>query len=151
MTFGCRRLRSRHAHCLLRRCRPQSRPANVHMRGAQMIMKQNWKMLAAAVLGSLALSAGAADNGDTNKSGMYESGDRGVKAPGSAGDDAEKRESKAGTGVSTMPARNNPASVSESAPQKTGKEVSTPPVADNKKIPNPKVPASVNESAPQKT
>lgn len=110
-----------------------------------------WKMAGAAALGALSLSVTAADRGDTNKSGMYESGDRGVKAPGSAGDDAAKRESKAGVGVATMPARNNPASVSESAPQKTGKEVSSPPVRDNMKMPNPKVPASVSESAPQKT
>jgi hypothetical protein len=116
-----------------------------------MIKNLKWNLLGAAALGALALSAGAADPGDTNKSGMYESGDRGVKAPASGGDDAAKRESKAGSGVSTMPARNNPASVSESAPQTTGKEVSSPPVADNKNMPNPKVPASVSESAPQKT
>jgi hypothetical protein len=110
-----------------------------------------WKVLGAAALGALALSVSAADKGDTNKSGMYESGDRGMKAPGSGGDDAAKRESKAGSGVSTMPARNNPASVSESAPQKTGKEVSSGPVRDNKNMPNLKAPASVSESAPQKT
>ena len=110
-----------------------------------------WKVLSAAVLGAFALSVGAADKGDTNKSGMYESGDRGVKTPGSAGDDAAKRESKAGSGVSTMPSRNVPSSANESAPQKTGKEAQSPPVRDNMKMANPKVPSSVNESAPQKT
>ena len=109
------------------------------------------KLMSAAVLGALALTAGAADKGDKNKSGMYESGDRGVVAPGSGGDDAAKREPKAGSGVATIPSRNNPASVSENAPQKTGKEVSTPPVRDNMKMANPKVPAGVSESAPQKT
>ena len=109
------------------------------------------KVLSAAVLGALALSVGAADKGDANKSGMYESGDRGVKAPGSGGDDAAKREPKAGSGVSTMPSKNMPSSVSESAPQKTGKEVSAGKVPDDKRMANPKTPSSVSESAPQKT
>jgi hypothetical protein len=109
------------------------------------------KVLGAAALGALfAVSATAADKGDTNKSGMYESGDRGVTTPGSGGDDASKREPKAGSGVSTLPARNNPASVSENAPQKTGKETTSPKVNDNMKMANPKTPASVSESAPTK-
>ena len=117
-----------------------------------MIKNLTVKLLGIAVFGALfTMSATAADKGDKNKSGMYESGDRGVTTPGSGGDDAAKREPKAGSGVSTLPARNNPASVSESAPQKTGKEMTSPPVRDNMKMANPKTPSGVSESAPSKT
>ncbi len=117
-----------------------------------MIKSLTLKVLGAAALGALiATSATAADKGDTNKSGMYESGDRGVKTPSSGGNDATQRAPKAGSGVATMPGKNNPSSVSESAPQKTGKETAAPKMHDGPKMANPKVPSSVSESAPQKT
>ncbi len=50
-----------------------------------------------------------------------------------------------------MPSK-GPSSVSESAPQKTGKEPGTAPlVSDSKNMANPKSPSSVSESAPSKT
>ena len=88
--------------------------------------------------------------GDANRSGMYESGDRGVVAPGSGGDDAAKRVPRAASGTSTVPSLNKPASVNESAPDRTGKAVSSAPVRDDLNMPNPKTPANVSESAPDK-
>ena len=61
------------------------------------------------------------------------------------------RAPEAAAGVPAMPSRNNPASVSESAPEKTGKEVSSGPVADDKRMANPQTPANVSESAPART
>lgn len=99
----------------------------------------------------------------TNKTGMEGRGaaaadmqrrgamDSGARLPGSTVGDGMTRVPPVGSGVSTMPSRNNPASVSESAPQRTGKEVSSPPVADSRNMPNPKTPANVSESAPDKT
>ena len=95
-------------------------------------------------------AAVGATSGDTNRSGMYESGDRGVMTPGSGGDDAAKRVPRAASGKSTLPSLNNPASVNESAPDRTGKAVSSSPVRDDLTMPNPKTPASVSESAPDK-
>ena len=95
-------------------------------------------------------AAVGATAGDANRSGMYESGDRGVITPGSGGDDAAKRVPRAGSGVSTLPSLNNPASVNESAPDRTGKAVSSGPVRDDLNMPNPKTPANVSESAPDK-
>ena len=113
-------------------------------------------MLGVALVGAAyALSTTAADRGDTskgdtNKSGMYESGDRGVKTPSSGGSDAAPRVPKKAAGESVMPSKNVPASVSESAPQKTGKEVAAGKVPDDKTMANPKTPASPNESGPSK-
>ena len=95
-------------------------------------------------------AAVGATRGDTNRSGMYDSGDRGVIAPASGGDDASKRVPSAASGTSTLPSLNNPASVSESAPDRTGKAVSSAPVRDDLNMPNPKTPANVSESAPDK-
>lgn len=112
------------------------------------MIKKTWKLAGAAVLSAtFATGAMAADKGDTNKSGMYESGDRGVKAPSSGGNDAAQRVPQAGSGVSTIPSKNMPASVSESSPQTTGKEVAAKKVPDDKRMGNPKTPASPNESA----
>lgn len=94
---------------------------------------------------AVVFAAGALTAGLTHAA-EYESGDRGVKAPSSGGDDAQKGEPKGKAGVSTMPSKNKPASVSESAPDKTGKEVSG--VSKESKGPNPKTPASPNESGP---
>jgi hypothetical protein len=105
---------------------------------------------AAFVLSAQAADRGDTTKGDTNKSGMYESGDRGVKAPSSGGSDAAPRVPRKAAGESVMPSRNSPASVSESAPQKTGKEVAAGKVPDDKTMPNPKTPASPNESGPLK-
>lgn len=44
-----------------------------------------------------------------------------------------------------------PSSVSESAPQNTGKDKPAPRVNDSKNLPNPKTPSSVSESAPDRT
>jgi hypothetical protein len=116
-----------------------------------MIKNRTAKLVGVALTGlAFALSAQAADKGDTNKSGMYESGDRGVKAPSSGGSDAAPRVPKKAAGESVMPSRNSPSSVSESAPQKTGKEVAAGKVPDDKTMPNPKTPASPNESDPLK-
>lgn len=58
---------------------------------------------------------------------------------------------KGKSGVSTMPSK-GPASVSESAPSKSGKEpVASGKGRDNKNLPNPKTPANVSESAPDKS
>lgn len=64
--------------------------------------------------------------------------------------DKTGKEDKGKAGVPTMPSK-SPSSVSESAPQKTGKEPATPPAkSDSKKMANPKTPSSVDESAPTK-
>jgi hypothetical protein len=87
---------------------------------------------------------------EVNRSGTYEPVDRGVRAPASASDDTVRRVPSGGT-VNTLPSRNVPASVSESAPQRTGKEVSSGPVPDDKTMPNLKTPANVSESKPDST
>ena len=88
---------------------------------------------------------------DANRSGTYDSGDRGIRTPAAVSVNPARRVPEAGPGVPTLPERNNPASVSESAPQKTGKEVSSAPVPDNKRMANPQTPANVSESAPART
>ena len=61
--------------------------------------------------------------------------------------DKTGKEDKGKAGVSTMPSK-GPASANESAPQKTGKEPATPPAkSDSKKMANPKTPSSGDESA----
>jgi hypothetical protein len=76
------------------------------------------------------------------------------KGPSSVSESAPDKtgkEAKGAAGTATMPTK-GPASANESAPQKTGKEPPAPAVkADSKKMPNPKTPASVSESAPDKT
>ncbi len=76
----------------------------------------------------------------------YDPANRSVTSPRSAA-----RVPEAAGGVPAMPSRNDPASVSESAPQKTGKEVSSAPVPDDKRMANPQTPANVSESAPART
>ena len=116
------------------------------------MIRTTLRIVGVAVLGaSFAMGAVAADKGDKNKSGMYESGDRGFKGPSSGGNDAQHRTPAAGSGVSTLPSTNNPSSVSESAPQKTGKAAPAKKVNDDKRMPNLKSPSSVSESAPDKT
>jgi hypothetical protein len=114
-------------------------------------MKQTMiaRVLGATLLSTaFAMSAVAAEKGDTNKSGAYESGDRGVTTPASPGTVPAQRVPKAEAGTSVAPSANQPASVSESAPQKTGKKVEAGKVADDKTMPNPKSAANPNESAP---
>ena len=55
---------------------------------------------------------------------------------------------KGKAGEATMPSKTKPASVSESAPDKTGKEKGAGKMKDSKNMPNPKTPASPNESKP---
>lgn len=55
---------------------------------------------------------------------------------------------KGKAGEATMPRKDSPASVSESAPDKAGKEKAAPKMKDSKDMPNPKSPASPNESKP---
>ena len=74
-------------------------------------------------------------------------GEAADKAKGGVAKGAKGRDQ---AGVSTMPGK-GPASVSESAPQRTGKEPVTPMTGDSKATANPKSPSSVSESAPQKT
>ena len=64
--------------------------------------------------------------------------------------DKTGKKAKGEAGAPTMPSK-GPSSVSESAPQKTGKEA-TPPAGpgDSKNLPNPSTPSSVSESAPDK-
>jgi hypothetical protein len=64
--------------------------------------------------------------------------------------DRTGKEMKGKAGVPTMPSK-GPASVSESAPDKAGKEPATPSAkSDSKKMANPKTPSSVDESSPTK-
>ena len=64
--------------------------------------------------------------------------------------DKTGKKDKGAAGVPTMPAK-GPASVSESAPQKTGKEPAAPMAkGDSKDMPNLRTPSSVSESAPDK-
>ncbi|MES2562963.1 MAG: hypothetical protein V4637_09580 [Pseudomonadota bacterium] len=114
-------------------------------------MKQTMiaKALGAAFLSTtFAMSAVAGQAGDVNRSGAYESGDRGVTTPASPGTVPAQRAPKAAAGDSVMPSLNQPANVSESAPQRTGKEPVAGKVADDKRMANPKTPASPNESGP---
>jgi hypothetical protein len=90
---------------------------------------------------------GATTTTDTSRSGVYES------VPTAAVPTSDSMNTPApGTpkGTSALPSRNVPASVDESAPQRTGKEVSSAPVPDNKNMPNPKTPANVSDSKPDK-
>ena len=86
---------------------------------------------------------------DTSRSGAYDSADRPRSAEPTTGNVIRP---VPGTpmGTSALPNRNVPASVNESAPQRTGKEVSSAPVPDNKNMPTPKTPANVSESKPDK-
>jgi hypothetical protein len=93
------------------------------------------------------LAGMGATSTDTSRSGVYES----VPRPAASTTDGMNTPAP-GTpkGTSALPSRNVPASVDESAPQRTGKEVSSAPVPDNKNMPNPKTPANVSESKPDK-
>lgn len=74
------------------------------------------------------------------------------KGPSSVSESAPDKTGKEAKGVggtATMPSK-GPSSANESAPQKTGKEPASPMKADSKMMPNPKTPASVSESAPDK-
>lgn len=74
------------------------------------------------------------------------------KGPSSVSESAPDKtgkDAKGKGGTPVLPSK-GPASVSESAPQKTGKEPPTPMKADSKNMPNPKTPSSVSESAPDK-
>ena len=77
-----------------------------------------------------------------------------VQSPSSVSESAPDKtgkKAKGAAGTSTMPSK-GPASVSESAPQKTGKEPPAPMAkGDSKNMPNPKTPSSVSESDPAKT
>jgi hypothetical protein len=97
-------------------------------------------LVGAAVIGAMFALPASAQNQS------YDPANRSVTSPRSPA-----RVPEAAPGVPTMPARNNPASVSESAPEKTGKEVSSAPVADDKRMANPQTPANVSESAPART
>jgi len=94
-------------------------------------------------------AAMGATGADTSRSGVYESVDRPRPAEPTTGDVIRPVPGTA-KGASALPNRNVPASVDESAPQRTGKEVSSAPVPDNKNMPNPKTPANVSESKPDK-
>jgi hypothetical protein len=77
-----------------------------------------------------------------------------VKDPASVSESAPDKtgkKAKGAAGTPTTPSK-GPASVSESAPQKTGKEPPAPAAkADSKNMPNPKTPSSVSESDPAKS
>ena len=76
-----------------------------------------------------------------------------IQSPSSVSESAPDKTGKTAKGAAgapTMPSK-GPSSVSESAPQKTGKEPAAPLAkGDNKDMPNPVTPSSVNESAPSK-
>ena len=64
--------------------------------------------------------------------------------------DKTGKKAKGAAGTPAMPSK-GPSSVSESAPQKTGKEPPAPMAkGDSKDMPNLKTPSSVSESAPTK-
>ncbi len=74
------------------------------------------------------------------------------KGPSSVSESAPDKtgkDAKGMSGTAVLPSK-GPASANESAPQKTGKEPGTPMKADSKMMANPKTPASVSESAPDK-
>lgn len=76
----------------------------------------------------------------------------GMKTPASVDESAPQKsgkDAKGKAGAPAMPSK-GPASVSESAPQK-GKEPPAPTgPGDSKKLPNPKTPSAVSESGPSK-
>jgi hypothetical protein len=88
-------------------------------------------------------AAMGATSTDASRIGVYES----VPRPAASTDATAAGTTRA---AGALPSRNVPASVDESAPQRTGKEVSSAPVPDNKNMPNPKTPANVSESKPDK-
>jgi hypothetical protein len=94
-------------------------------------------------------AAMGATSTETSRSGGYESVDR-PRPAASTTDNVMRSAPGAAKGTSVLPSRNVPASVDESAPQRTGKEVSSAPVPDNKNMPNPQTPSSVSESKPDK-
>lgn len=76
-----------------------------------------------------------------------------VQSPSSVSESAPDKtgkKAKGAAGTPTAPSK-GPASVSESAPQKTGKEPRAQSArGDSKNLPNPSTPSGVSESAPAK-
>ena len=74
------------------------------------------------------------------------------KGPSSVSESAPEKTGKDAKGMGGSPVlpSKGPSSANESAPQKTGKEPATPMKADSQMMPNPKTPSSVSESAPDK-
>ena len=73
------------------------------------------------------------------------------KGPSSVSESAPDKTGKSEkgkAGEATMPKKASPASVSESAPDKTGKEKAAMKQKDSKDMPNPKSPSSPSESKP---
>jgi hypothetical protein len=62
--------------------------------------------------------------------------------------DKTGKKDKGKAGEATMPKKASPSSVSESAPDKTGKEKAAPKMKDSKDMPNLKSPSSPSESKP---
>ena len=73
------------------------------------------------------------------------------KGPSSVSESAPDKTGKSEkgkAGEATMPKKAAPASVSESAPDKTGKEKAAKKQKDSKDMPNPKSPSSPSDSKP---
>ena len=94
----------------------------------------------------LAASAGAVDQ---NRSGTYDSGDRGVATPQSV-EQTPMAEPRFSGGVPAIPRSSNPMNPNESRPFVQQPEGVRPLVrGDNPNLPNPTTPSAANESAPQ--
>jgi hypothetical protein len=103
---------------------------------------------AAATAVMLAASAGAVDQ---NRSGTYDSGDRGVVTPQSV-EQTPMSEPRMSGGVPAIPRSSNPMDPNESKPFVQQPEGVRPLVrGDNPNLPNPQTPSAANESAPQPT
>lgn len=107
----------------------------------------NLTLAGAALAASLlAASAGAVDQ---NRSGTYDSGDRGVVTPQNV-EQTPMAERRISGGQPAIPRTYNPMDPNESKPFVQQPEGVRPLVrGDNPNLPNPQTPSAANESAPQ--
>ena len=110
-------------------------------------MTKRMTLICAAFAGAmLAASAGAVDQ---NKSGTYDSGDRGIVTPQSV-EQTTTFEHRSPGGQPAIPRSSNPMNPNEARPFVQQPEGVRPLVrGDNPNLPNPQTPSAANESAPQ--
>lgn len=108
-------------------------------------------MKTAALIGVAFAAALGASVGLSAHAATSNNPDMDKNAPSSVSESAPDKtgkKPKGKAGEATMPKKASPSSVSESAPDKTGKEKNAPKMKDSKDMPNPKSPSSINESKP---